>query len=306
MDKIAFAALRAAALTELAAAAWAMRPEALRALADAILFAADPGALRTAVAGAAAAEQGARIGVARAGGVAVIPVRGIVTHRASAIEALFGAGWVASCELIAARLRGALADPEIGSIVLDVDSPGGVVSGVPELAAQIFAAREAKPVVAVANADAGSAAYWLASQATELAVTPSGAVGSIGCWIMHRDFSGFEEQMGVKTTLVSYGEFKVEGHPFAPLSDEARAELQRACDQVGATFEKDVARGRGATPARVREAFGRGRMVEAVRAKALGMADRVATLDETVSRLAAGGRPRRRSTRADSFRFAFS
>src|SRR4029453_14892345 len=113
-------------------------------------------------------------------------------------------------------------DPAVKGVVLDVDSPGGSVYGVRELADEIRAARGQKPVEAVANAFMASAAYYIGSAAEKVWVTPSGSAGSIGVYDAHVDLSKFTETMGEKWTFVSYGDNKLLGNPFEPLSEEAQ------------------------------------------------------------------------------------
>lgn len=258
---------------------WAVRPEALEALV------ARSAAQRTSadaeVIAQAAAAQSA---VAVAGAVAVIPLRGLITPRGSLLSILFGGS--GGLQAFRASLREALANDEIGAIVLDVDSPGGSVELVPETAAEVFAARARKPIVAIANAWAASAAYWIASQADELMVTPSGEVGSIGVFSVHDDWSGFNQNLGVLPTYIYAGKHKVEMNPDEPLTDEARAAEQLAIDEYYELFTADVARGRGVTPDAVRSGFGEGRMVTSRRAIGTGLADRVETFEATVSRAA--------------------
>lgn len=230
-----------------------------------------------------------RVNASRAG-VAVVPILGTLIHRGS----LDNSSGMTSTELIAAKLRAAANDAGVATILLDVDSPGGEVSGTPELAAQIAAIE--KPVVAVANAWAASAAYWIATAADELVVTPSGEVGSIGVLILHQDDTKAMEAEGVTQSVISAGEFKAE--MWGPLSEDAKAELQRRATAIYGDFVASVARSRGTTPAAVRDKFGRGRMVSAKEALDAGMVDRVATFQETLDRLLAGGKPRRRARAA--------
>jgi signal peptide peptidase SppA len=213
------------------------------------------------------------------GAVAVLPLYGVISQR--------GHEWWAdtSADRFGAVFDSAMRNPGIGAVVIEVDSPGGTVYGVRELADRVYASRGVKPVVAVANSEAASAAFWVASQAEQFVVTPGGAVGSIGVWAAHEDWSQFEERVGVKTTLISAGKFKVEGHPYGPLDEEARAEMQRGVDQTYSSFVSAVSRGRGASVETVRGGFGEGRMVRAQTAQAQGMVDRVATLDRVLSEL---------------------
>src|SRR5574343_220095 len=229
------------------------------------------------------AARRARTAAPAPGNVAVIPVFGVLAHRMHLFENVSQSG--TSTEAVGIALRSALDDPSVGSIVLDVDSPGGSVFGVQELADLVAAAAQRKPVTAVANSMAASAAYWTASQAGELVVTPGGQVGSIGVLAPHDDVSKAAETQGRKRTHVPAGRDKAEGTAFEPLGDEARAYLQSQVDAYYAAFVKAVARGRRTSQTAVREGFGEGRMVNAEAAVAAGMADRVATLDEVVGEL---------------------
>lgn len=223
----------------------------------------------------------------RQGAIAVIPIRGVLANRMSALDESSGG---ASAEQIGRMIAQAGADPNIQTILYDVDSGGGTVPGIQELAAQMFALRGVKRQVAQVNDTAASAAYWLASQADEIVSIPSGTVGSIGVFAAHDDMSAALEKEGHKISLMSAGKFKLEGNPFEPLSDEARAVVQGRVDEAYAQFVKDVARGRGVSPAAVRNGYGEGRALGAKDAKAAGMIDRIATMEETVARLSGRSR----------------
>ncbi|CAH1670702.1 MULTISPECIES: S49 family peptidase [unclassified Chelatococcus] len=236
----------------------------------------------------------------REGSVAVLPLRGVIANRMSLMGDISGG---ASNEALSRQFQALVADDTVKAIVLDVDSPGGAVAGTDELSAQIFSARGIKPVVAHVNATAASAAYWIATAADEVVVTPSGAVGSIGVFGVHDDISAALEKMGVRKTIVSAGRYKTEGNPFSPLEGAALEAMQARVDESYEAFVAAVARNRGASVKRVREGFGQGRMVSAQEAVAQGMADRVATLEETLRRFGASqftpppsaAAPRRRS-----------
>lgn len=216
------------------------------------------------------------------GGVAVLPLFGLISQRANLLTDFSGG---TSTQKFTSQFRAALRDPEVGSIVIDVDSPGGGVFGVEELATEIFQAREQKRIVAVANSWAASAAYWIASAAGELVVTPGGQVGSIGVYAVHDDFSKALDNAGIKVTYISAGKFKTEDNPDEPLSEEARAHIQEDINRIYDMFTAAVARNRGVKTSEVKSGFGEGRMVGARDAVKLGMADRIATLDQTVARL---------------------
>lgn len=255
---------------------WMMAPEALQ------MMMAQPVAFFSA---AASNNQAARNGAAQrgtAGAVAVIPVSGPIMYRGNWISDYYG---LSSIQGLQAQLREALADPAVKSIVFQICSPGGTVYGVSELAAEIMAARDQKTIVAIADPFAASAAYWLGTAASEFVVMPSGEVGSIGVWTMHVDYSEALKMDGVKVTLISAGEFKVEGNPYEPLDDVAKADMQQGVDDVMQQFIKDVAKNRGKSVSDVRANFGKGRMVSSKAAVAAGMADRVGTMDTVLSKL---------------------
>lgn len=215
------------------------------------------------------------------GPVAVIRVIGGISHRDSYWSSYFGT----TVERFKAQFRAALNDDGVTAILLDVDSPGGTVDGVPELATEIFKARGRKPIAAVSNTLMCSAAYWLAAQADEVYVSPSAETGSIGVWTLHEDVSAMLDQIGVKISLIFAGEHKVDGNPFKPLSEEARADIQKAVDDCHADFLAAVARGRGVSVADVRKSYGQGRTYSAKDAVKLGLADKIATLDEVFLKL---------------------
>jgi signal peptide peptidase SppA len=226
-----------------------------------------------------------RAGAAKGKAVAIIPIRGMIRQRGGGLFGFLFGG--ASTEGIGAAFRQALADDTVGAIVLDVDSPGGTTFGVPELAAEILAGRERKPVVAVASGYMASAAYWIASAAGEIVAAPSAMVGSIGVYYMHVDWSKELEAAGIKVTLIHAGKYKVEDSPHAPLADDARARLQAQVDEMYTMFVDAVAAGRKTTPKAVREGYGEGAVLTAKEAKAAGLVDRIATLQQTIERLGA-------------------
>lgn len=218
-----------------------------------------------------------------AGVIAVIPVHGVIVPRASLFTEMSGA---TSVEGLARSFREAMASPDVGALVFDVDSPGGMVDGIPEFAAEIRAARGTKPMSAVSNFTSASAAYWLAAQADEVVAAPSSFTGSIGVFSAHEDASKFWDELGIKTTLISSGKYKVEGNEFEPLSDEARDFMQSVCDDYYGMFVNDIAKGRGVAASAVRSGYGQGRALTAKRALSEGLVDRIDTLDGVIGRLA--------------------
>lgn len=269
---------------------WAMRPEALGALVEVIAHRAGGGVftdeeIAERVAAAEATwRYTARERAGSRGTVAVLPLYGSIFPRANMFTQFSGGTTLDSWSSAFAQLD---ADPKVSHIVLDVASPGGSVELVPETADLVRNA--STPTTAVANAEAASAAYWIAAQVDELVVTPSGAVGSIGVWTAHEDWSRHHRNAGVETTLISAGRHKVEANPWEPLSDDARAAIQADVDEFHRMFTEAVAAGRGVSQAvAAGERFGEGRMLLAREAVRRGMADRVATLADVVREIASG------------------
>lgn len=182
--------------------------------------------------------------------------------------------WFADTDYSAVRatVRRALADPSVKTIDLVVDSPGGSVLGLPETADVIREANRVKPVRAFVTGIAASAAYWLASQASTISLTPSGEVGSVGVLDIHADISKALDNAGVKVTAITAGEFKTERAPFVPLSEDAKAYAQRGVDAFYGDFLSAIRRGRGARVS-ASSTFGGGRMLSAKDALATGMVD---------------------------------
>ncbi len=216
------------------------------------------------------------------GKIGVIRILGPVDQRAS--SALMKAGGT-PLSFVSAALDALLDNPEVGAIVLDIDSPGGSSYGTQELSDKIFAARARKPIYAIANSMAASAGYWIASAASMLIATPGGDLGSIGVYAMHIDQSGAMEKDGIKVTMVSAGDYKTELAPFAPLSADAKTAMQEMVDATYDKFVKGVARNRGVSPETVRANYGKGRVMSADKALAAGAIDRILSMDDLMRRL---------------------
>jgi capsid assembly protease len=180
-----------------------------------------------------------------------------------------------------------VADPNVSTILLNVDSPGGAVGGIPEFAAEVYAARKKKRVIALADTMAASAAYWIASAAETLIATPSADVGSIGVVYVHVDQSKANEAEGLRHTIIKAGENKFEGSSLEPLSEETKNYIQDRVNSVNKTFVDAVAKHRATTATNVNQNFGQGRTFRADDALAQGMIDRVATYNTVMSELTA-------------------
>lgn len=263
-------------LRAVAETAWAIRPAYLALIVDLLAFRVAGGRFDDATLAARTADRRGS-GAGSSPTVAVVPVSGVIVPKAGGMHEISGG---TSVDAMRAAIRGAAADPDVRAMVLDVDSPGGMTDGVPELAAEIRALRRQLPVYALANTEAASAAYWLASQATEVWATPSSRVGSVGVYAVH-ETKPTEE--GVEHTIVSAGRYKTEANPYEPLSDEGRARMQSVVDQYYRMFLTDVAVGRQVDAAAVAEGYGEGRVLLASEAAEAGMVDRVGTFDELMT-----------------------
>lgn len=271
-------------LSYIASTAWAIDPAKMHELLSVLAY-------RAAGHTFTPEEIQARIGepkppiASRSGGVAVVPLRGVIAHRMGGMDDASGG---MSTERFRGMLAQAVADTSVGTIVLDVDSPGGTVPGVAEAAADVFAAREHKHIIGVANSKMSSAAYWIASQAHEVVGIPSAfepSIGSIGVFMVHKDLSEALAKEGIKVEFISAGKHKIDVTPLAPLTDEQRAMIQTTVDTAYAAFVKDVARGRGVSATDIRNGYGEGRALSAKDAKAAGLIDRIATMDEVIGKL---------------------
>lgn len=264
-------------LQALALEPWAMQQEKLSAVCEVVasrIIAGNP------VDAKFTAAQDRKV-AAQSGNVGVIPIHGVVGNRMSMVSNSSG-GF--SAEMAAAQFKAMLSNDDVKTIILDIDSPGGAVSGVPELHAAIMAGRGVKPIIAHVNALAASAAYWIASAADEIVVTPSGTVGSVGVYTMHQDISGYLEKEGIKMSIFDEGDFKTEGHPYGPLSEEAQEVIQSRVKEAYEMFVNDLAKGRGVDAKTVLDNYGQGRAFGAKEAIKRGMADRIGTFEETITR----------------------
>jgi len=232
------------------------------------------------------------------GDLALIDVCGPITYKSSWLSYYFGG---ASIQDLQQQFRMALGDPAVKTIAFRIDSPGGVIDMMPEFADEIYTARgkESRPIIAVADTMICSCAYWLASQVDTIYATQSAQIGAIGVYCEHDDISKMLKKAGITITLIAYGENKIDGHPYAPLSDTARAELQASVDEIGGWFDAAVARGRGVDQSVVAKTFGQGKVFRGKTAVKLGLADKAGTFGQVIGRLAKA-RPASPLARADT------
>ena len=268
---------------------WAIQPDylaaieaiALRALDDDVLekLARDGHAAQVqhsleAVAALGTRLEGAEMSMVR-NGTAIVPLIGAIYPRSNMVSASSGG---TSLDAVMRDMRTAWASADVERIVMLIDSPGGVVSGLGEAAETLRAGP--KPMVSFVTGMAASAAYWLGSQAGDVVMDRAGVVGSIGV------VASMSRQESADANGRRSYEIVSSGAPFKrpdPSTEEGRAAIQRDVDAVEGVFIADVAAGRGVPEGVVREQFGKGAMVSALEAVRVGMADRVGTLEGVLS-----------------------
>lgn len=209
-------------------------------------------------------------------GVAVIPMRGALMNRIN------WAFW--SYEEIARDIQLAMGNARAEAILLDIDSPGGLVAGCSDLAAMIQSVREIKPLHAHANGMCASAAYMLGASASRLHLASGCMIGSVGTVIEYLDLEPYFEALGARMVRVV-----AEQSPnkrLDPESDSGRAEMQALVDAGAEEFLNMLASGRGLSRDEVFQRFGQGLVFEPSEAIRRGMADGMATHDDILAELA--------------------
>lgn len=211
-------------------------------------------------------------------GTAIIPVHGVLINRFN-----YALPWVTGYNAIRSMLNAAVLDSDVTRIVLDLNSPGGQVAGLFELAADIRAARAKKPVHAVVDSMAFSACYGIASSATDITMSPSAEGGSIGVVAMHINIGPALEKFGIEVTFIHAGDHKVDGNPYEKLSKDVRAAIQADVDRTYDVFTSAVAEGRAGKITKEQAAATQARCYGAEDCVSLGLADAVAAPDAALA-----------------------
>lgn len=279
MDEMIFPDRRSTMMSRL----WAIEPEAMKA------------AFQDVPEMAAAGEGGSGRFTMTAAGSAIIQINGPMT-KGENLWTMFG--FATSTLAVRAALRDAVADSDVKSIMLLIDSPGGEVSGTDELAEDVRAANRAKPVHAFVDDLGASAAMWVASQAETITSNRMAMVGSIGVYTVVVDASEAFEAQGVKVHVVSTGDFK--GGAFgAPVSEAQLAEVQKRVDSINVEFKAAVKRGRGMKAAAL-DKIADGRVFMSAEAKELGLIDSVGSFEKALGGLEKAVRARGRGSRVNA------
>jgi signal peptide peptidase SppA len=252
---------------------WAMEPSAFERLRELV---SNSSPERLAAASAQSAAGGSHPGYENRGGVAVIQFAGAVAKRHNLWSSLFG-GRAVTTETRAA-VDAAVADPSVDSILMVIDSPGGTVDGVGDLADTVAAANKTKPVCAYAEDMCASAAYWIGSQASRFVGNPTASVGSIGVFAAVPDVSRLVKNLGIEMNVVKSVSGKGGGTMGAPVTDAQLAEVQRMVNSIHSEFVAAVSRGRG----RDMSAVADGRVYMGQDAVDLGLIDAVEPISATI------------------------
>lgn len=214
-------------------------------------------------------------------GVAIVPVNGPIFRYANLFTMFSGA---TSVQDLATDFQASLEDPSVKAVLLNVDSPGGEVAGINEMASMIRAAAGKKPVVTYVGGMAASGAYWLASQTQAIVADSTALLGSIGIVATFRDRKAADEKAGIANyEIVSSQSPKKR---LDPGTESGRAAIQAVIDDLAAEFVASVAAGRGIAAEKVLSDFGQGGVMTAKRAIDAGMADRLGSFESVLAELA--------------------
>lgn len=211
-------------------------------------------------------------------GVALLNVQGPLFKKANLLVEFSGA---TSYQILRRDLQAAIDNPDIHSILLIVDSPGGEANGCDELATAIFEARAKKPITAFVSGMAASGGYWIASAASRIVISDAAMLGSIGVVLGVPDKKAEEARTGRRT--FEFVSSQSPGKRPDPESDDGRQRIQAMVDDLAAVFVGAVARYRGVTTDTVIKKFGAGGMLIGAAAVKAGMADEVGQLEATIA-----------------------
>lgn len=213
------------------------------------------------------------------GNVGIVQMHGDLIAGKAGWMRIFG---VVGYAEVAEALMEAVGDTNVKSIVLDIKSPGGDVMGVDEMAQLIANVGEVKPVNVYAHS-VGSAAYWAASAGGHITLNEAGTAGSIGAVIVHRERSKMNEEMGIKTTVIRSGPYKMVSNSVEPLAREGAETLQNLVDYAAGRFVQAVSQYRNVPANTVDTRMGQGRIFPGVQAKEVGLVDAVGTLQDAIT-----------------------
>jgi capsid assembly protease len=209
-------------------------------------------------------------------GTAIIPIRGVMVHGLKMAEKVDS---VVCAEDIEKDIKFAMESGDVKRVVFDIDSPGGMYNGTPELGDVIAKYHGVKPMAAFTNGLMASAAYWTGITSGSVYMSRSASVGSIGVVMMWPDVSKAMEGKGVKIKVFSSGEFKGMT-PEVELTGSQESYLQSRVMSLANEFYSHVKEAR----AGVNESAFDGRTFQAAEALELGLVDGLArNVEEVIS-----------------------
>lgn len=210
-------------------------------------------------------------------GVALIQVRGVISRYATWMHDICGG---TSTEALAKALSASIDDPKVRAIVLWVDSPGGMVNGLNEMADMIYQARGQKKIAAYVGGMACSAAYWLTSACSEVVIDATAELGSVGTvagFVIRAPADG-EQRIEIVSS-------NAPNKRLDPASEAGQLAVQTTVDDLEGVFISTVARNMGVTRDKVLADFGRGGTFIGAKAVAQGMAHRLGSLEGLIAEL---------------------
>lgn len=210
------------------------------------------------------------------GGVATVDVKGRLVSGSAGFMFFFG---YTGYEDVQASLMAAVSDPSVGAIILNVNSGGGHVAGVHDLAQLVAKVDKVKPVVTYTGGDMASAALWVGVGGRRLFASETAMVGSVGVLQIHIDRTKQMEMEGVKATIIRSGDDKALANPFEPLSDPAKAAMQAQSDALYDVFHSHMADRRGVSKEVAAKNFAGGRVFVGKQALEAGLVDEVGTYE---------------------------
>ncbi len=211
-------------------------------------------------------------------GVGTIDITGPLMRNADEWDKAMGATDMAD---IHEALDQAGARPDVRSVMLNIDSPGGTVMGTPEVADAVASLNQKKPVYAFSSGLMCSAAYWIASQARAIYATPSARVGSIGVVQTVIDQSARFGKAGINVEVFTVGKYKAMGHPAVPLNDEQRGYIKDNLIEIANDFHAAVLSSGRPIPAEAME----GQTFSGKQAQKMHLASMVRNRSEAFQRL---------------------
>ncbi len=219
--------------------------------------------------------------------IGVLRIEGVITQKSDFFTMFFGG---ATLDTLTKDFKMLVANQEIDIIILDIDSPGGTVSGIQEFANLIFDSRKEKEIIAISSSIMTSAAMWIGAAAEHVFISDNTVTtGSIGVLVTHIDFSVFEEKLGVKVTEVTAGKMKRIASFHAPLSDEGRSELQSQVDHIMNVFTSDIARFRNTSQENVENNMADGKVFIGDNAVKVNLVDDIMNFDLLIETINNGG-----------------